>query len=63
MNAPAEASRSVAAARSADVRCSCGSLLARKIGDRLELKCRRCKRVVGIAVMVEKRTSCECGEE
>ena len=27
-----------------DVRCQCGSLLARRIGSNVELKCRRCKR-------------------
>ena len=31
-----------------DCRCHCGSLLARLVGDRLEVKCRRCKRVVTI---------------
>jgi hypothetical protein len=25
-------------------RCLCGSLLARLVGDQVELKCRRCKR-------------------
>lgn len=29
-----------------DLRCACGSLLARRIGDAVELKCRRCKRTV-----------------
>ncbi len=28
----------------AEVRCGCGSLLARLVKDHLELKCRRCKR-------------------
>ena len=28
------------------VRCGCGSLLARYVNGRLELKCRRCKRTV-----------------
>jgi len=27
-----------------DVRCACGSLLARRVADAVELKCRRCKR-------------------
>jgi phage FluMu protein Com len=27
-----------------DCRCLCGNLLARVVGDRVELKCRRCKR-------------------
>lgn len=30
----------------ADVRCHCGSLGARVIGSGIELKCRRCKRVL-----------------
>jgi hypothetical protein len=29
-----------------DLRCACGSLLARRLGDAVELKCRRCKRTV-----------------
>lgn len=28
-----------------DVRCGCGSLLARVVGGEVELKCRRCKQV------------------
>lgn len=28
-----------------EVRCGCGSLLARVVGGDVELKCRRCKRV------------------
>lgn len=32
------------------VRCGCGSLLARYVGGRIELKCRRCKRIVTVAV-------------
>jgi hypothetical protein len=28
------------------LRCACGSLLARFVGGRLELKCKRCKRTV-----------------
>jgi hypothetical protein len=27
-----------------ETRCLCGSLLARLVGDQVELKCRRCKR-------------------
>lgn len=30
----------------AEVRCHCGSLMARRTARGLELKCRRCKRVV-----------------
>ena len=29
-----------------DVRCGCGSLLARRVGTHVELKCRRCKRTL-----------------
>jgi hypothetical protein len=31
-----------------DCRCLCGSLLARVVGDRVELKCRRCERTLSI---------------
>jgi phage FluMu protein Com len=31
-----------------DLRCACGSLLARRVGSGVELKCRRCKRTVVI---------------
>lgn len=30
------------------LRCECGSLLARYVGGRLELKCRRCKRTLTV---------------
>lgn len=39
----------------AEVRCECGSLMARLVGNRLELKCRRCKRVVFIATDLASR--------
>ncbi len=29
-----------------DVRCTCGNLLARRTARGIEIKCRRCKRVV-----------------
>jgi phage FluMu protein Com len=32
------------------VRCDCGSLLARYVGGRIELKCRRCKRIITVAI-------------
>jgi hypothetical protein len=35
-------------ARSGEVRCGCGSLLARVVADSVELKCRRCKRTWNI---------------
>jgi hypothetical protein len=31
-----------------DLRCACGSLLARRVPGGVELKCRRCKRTVVI---------------
>lgn len=31
-----------------DMRCACGSLLARRVPEGVELKCRRCKRTVVI---------------
>ena len=34
-----------------ELRCECGSLLARIVGDSVELKCRKCKRVVAIATI------------
>ena len=34
----------------ADVRCSCGMLLARRQEEAIEIKCRRCKRVLVIEV-------------
>lgn len=33
-----------------ELRCGCGSLLARVVGAAVELKCRRCKRVWNIPV-------------
>jgi hypothetical protein len=33
-----------------DVRCGCGSLLARVVDGTVELKCRRCKRVWRLAL-------------
>ncbi|XXX82235.1 hypothetical protein WMF30_26095 [Sorangium sp. So ce134] len=32
------------------VRCGCGSMLARHVAGGIELKCRRCKRVVVIRI-------------
>ena len=39
-----------------DVRCGCGSLLARVIEGAVELKCRRCKRVWRLPVDGEARS-------
>jgi hypothetical protein len=33
-----------------DLRCGCGSLMARRTASGLELKCRRCKRVVVVSL-------------
>ena len=38
-----------------DVRCHCGSLMARVTGQGIELKCRRCKRVVTVPVAASQR--------
>lgn len=35
------------------LRCPCGSLIARRVPDGIELKCRRCKRVVVIPLQTE----------
>jgi hypothetical protein len=34
------------AAAGTELRCDCGNLLARRVEDGVELKCRRCKRTV-----------------
>jgi hypothetical protein len=31
-----------------DLRCECGSLIARLVAGRVELKCRRCKRTISL---------------
>ncbi|BDG10263.1 hypothetical protein [Anaeromyxobacter paludicola] len=33
-----------------DLRCGCGSLLARVVGETVELKCRRCKQTWRIPI-------------
>jgi hypothetical protein len=40
---------------SMDVRCDCGSLMARVTTSGIELKCRRCKRVVLVATNDARR--------
>jgi hypothetical protein len=40
-----------------DCRCLCGNLLARVVGDRVELKCRRCKRTLLIPLAAGRQTS------
>jgi phage FluMu protein Com len=37
-----------------DLRCACGSLLARRVREGIELKCRRCKRTVVIPLETEE---------
>jgi hypothetical protein len=36
-----------------ELRCDCGSLLARVVGSHVELKCRRCKRIQRIPIESE----------
>jgi len=36
-----------------ELRCACGSLLARYVDGKVELKCRRCKRTIWISVGTE----------
>lgn len=36
------------------LRCACGSLLARRVPEGIELKCRRCKRTVVIPVRADE---------
>ena len=38
-----------------ELRCGCGSLLARLVGEGIELKCRRCKRTVVLSLQALKR--------
>ncbi|HEY5649433.1 MAG TPA: hypothetical protein VLB09_00495 [Nitrospiria bacterium] len=33
-----------------EIRCRCGSLVARRVGENIELKCRRCKRLAHISL-------------
>ncbi len=40
-------------ANQGDLRCGCGSLLARVVGDTVELKCRRCKQTWLIPLRAE----------
>jgi DNA-directed RNA polymerase subunit RPC12/RpoP len=48
-----------AAAEGADVRCPCGSLLARMFPGGVELKCRRCRRRVVVAVGADGNVTVE----
>ncbi len=41
---------------SCESRCLCGSLLARLVGDQVELKCRRCKRTTLLPLSEAKAT-------
>ena len=38
-----------------EIRCECGSLVAKLIGSNIELKCRRCKRLALIPLEEFKR--------
>jgi hypothetical protein len=40
----------------AEVRCGCGSLLARRVPGGVELKCRRCKRTVVVPLAEDDET-------
>ena len=44
-----------AAAKPSDLRCACGSLLARVFAHGVELKCRRCRRSVLVTLGSEGR--------
>ena len=39
-----------------EARCECGQLIAKIRGDNLELKCKRCKRIVSISYSSLKET-------
>lgn len=52
-----EATLGPARSRGDEVRCECGSLLARYVGGQVEVKCRRCKRTVLLPILPEG-----CGE-
>ncbi len=57
----------------ADLRCCCGSLIARIIKNHVEIKCRRCKRIHHISIesgapeapagRIEKAATVLCEEE
>lgn len=49
----------------AEARCECGQLIAKIRGDNLELKCKRCKRIISISYNSLKETdviSAPCGQ-
>ena len=60
LKAKQSAERVLGVAGGKEVRCDCGCLLAKRVGDTLELKCRRCKRVVGVAKIISNDGSCDC---
>jgi hypothetical protein len=45
---PTVPSTSAAASPTGETRCECGQLIAKMRGEGLELKCKRCKRIVVI---------------
>jgi phage FluMu protein Com len=40
-----------------ELRCGCGSLLARLVGEGVELKCRRCKRTLVLSLQALQQTN------
>lgn len=40
-----------------ELRCECGSLVARLVEDGLEIKCRRCKRILVIPITLTKEVT------
>ena len=55
--APEATARLVPTGRRGDLRCCCGSLVARWVAGGLELKCRRCKRLVFVPFDGNGRTA------
>ena len=40
-----------------ELRCECGNLVARLVEDGLEIKCRRCKRILVIPITLTKEVT------
>jgi hypothetical protein len=49
--APGKGHEESEAAESGELRCGCGSLVARRCGDTVELKCRRCRRCLYLRLL------------
>jgi phage FluMu protein Com len=45
------------------VRCECGALLARRTGDLIELKCRRCRRCIFLRLLPNGQVQIEAESE